>query len=105
MSVVEEIFDDDGYPTEEFLEAVKKWDLHDPIGWFAFIKSGWWMPDWGWHETTRRYRISTGGWSGNEEILAAMEGNFVLWSMAFVRYERGGHYEFEKRRTVAKADS
>src|SRR5262245_33455934 len=98
------------YPTDEQLERIATWPFADAPGWFAFIKaSGHWWPDesWGWDEMDgpakecwyldkpgRIYRISTGGWSGNESIIEAMQKNFELWHLTWVTHRVGGHYEF-----------
>jgi hypothetical protein len=104
-----DLLDDDGYPTENALEIIRLWDWNDQKGWFDFIKSIWWHPSWGWsegeepHEYQKdeivyRYNISTGGWSGNESIIQAMEQNKnILWSLTWVQSRRGGHYIFEIR--------
>ena len=103
--------DADGYPTEDELEKIKTWGANDYFGWFEFIKTCWWAADWGWSEEdgTERFspnepvhwwRISTGGWSGNESVIAAMlstkiaQGGSGLWDMAWYSTRRGGHYEF-----------
>ena len=41
------------------------------------------------------FRISTGGWSGNESIIRAMERNGMMWHLNWVQSRRGGHYIFE----------
>lgn len=99
--------DKDGYPTEEALAIIKLWSYDDPSGWFTFIKEIWHMKDWGWEETRQphttrpetvvdRYYLSTGGWSGNEDIIRAMTcNNNMLWSTTWVSSRRGGHYVFE----------
>jgi hypothetical protein len=97
----------DGYPTEEQIERIKSWPYQDPTGWFAFIKSSgnyWPNADWGWDERddieglfkkpVRVYEISTGGWSGNEEIIGAMQSNQMLWLLTWHQMRRGGHYTF-----------
>ena len=38
--------------------------------------------------------ISTGGWSGNEDLIGAMQNNAMLWIMTWVSSRRGGHYTF-----------
>jgi len=97
---------DDGYPTEEELRRIIEWRPADWLQWMEFIKSCWWAADWGWAEydgrddygePTRFYSISTGGWSGNEDIIAAMRENFCGWAMAWCEHRRGGHYRFEVR--------
>ena len=95
--------DSDNYPTEEELQRIREWPHNDILGWFAFIKSIWWMPDWGWFEfdglddskrPMKVYMISTGGWSGNESIIEAMNDNFVCWVMSWHDHHRGGHWNF-----------
>jgi len=104
------------YPSDDDLTRIKEWRVewlndgtHPLYGpWFAFIKSLWWMPEWGWSEKdgydkdydrpVRIYRISTGGWSGNEDLLGAMENNFINWTQTFVQMRRGGHYIFHAPR-------
>jgi hypothetical protein len=102
--------DDDGYPTEDEIARIKTWPYEDPRGWFAFIKSAgnyWPGESWGWDERDDHdeidkdvhvYEISTGGWSGNEEILGAMRANTMLWMMTWHVSRRGGHYTFMVKR-------
>lgn len=102
--------DSDGYPTEEELTRIRDWPSDDPFGWFTFIKLVWWQPGWGWKESggvdnqghIRQYFISTGGWSGNEEIIHAMRDNFILWTLTWESHRRGGHYEFRVPRREAR---
>lgn len=88
------------YSEEEDLKRIINWDERDPRGWFDFIKSIWWMPEWGWTENTRRIYISTAGWSGNENIIEAMQGAWILWTIHWYSTRAGGHYIFKlpKRR-------
>lgn len=97
-------FDSDGYPTEESLERIEKWPHEDHAGLMAFAESIWRYADWGWRrtETTDElmkmpiiaYDLSTGGWSGNESIIAAMKLNQFFWMFCWVQSRRGGHYIF-----------
>jgi hypothetical protein len=106
----EEMLDEDGYPSDAALEIVRIWPFDGDIReWFDFIKSSiWWASDWGWHQGEQphdydadkkvyRYSISTGGWSGNESIIRAMESNSMMWHLHWVQSRRGGHYIFELR--------
>jgi hypothetical protein len=101
----EEMLDEDGYPTHYALEIIKMWPWRDPKGWFDFIGSIWWQPNFGWNPhdyeddvfktITLRYGIATGGWSGNESIIGAMEENSMLWNLTWLESRRGGGYLFQ----------
>lgn len=102
--------DRDGYPTDSALDIIREWTFQMPSReLFEFIKSFWWMPEFGWKEceavdeltgdTDYCYYLSTGGWSGNESIIEAMQENkYFFWSMHWVQSRRGGHYIFELRK-------
>jgi hypothetical protein len=108
-----DFLDEDGYPTEQALEVVEKWHWDDIPGWFQFIKSIWHLHSWGWKEKlephdwngkfeqyknrmVQRHYVSTGGWSGNESIIGAMQRNDMMWHLNWVQSRRGGHYIFEE---------
>jgi len=96
--------DEDGYPTEETLEKIRTW-AGTPADAFTYIESLWIYPeyfrkgkrrtrDWKGGPLQRTYEISTGGWSGHESIIGAMEENFMLWAISWENVRRGGHYTF-----------
>ena len=82
------------YPTDVELLKIRNWPLHDEMGWFDFVKSIWWMSDWGFRKRKNQINLSTAGWSGNESIIAAMQENSILWSMTWRESRVGGHYTF-----------
>ncbi len=96
--------DQDGYPTADEEHRIEHWpEWTDYPGLMALVKSCWWMADWGWHEApytddTERgteYRISTGGWSGNEGLIGILCRRPIgFWSQCWVSSRRGGHYVF-----------
>ena len=98
------MLDNDGYPTEETLEKIKSWPHTD--GWeelLEFVKENWYYPEYFnkfTYEKTILYHISTGGWSGNEDILSALKSNHLFWMFCWLSSKRGGHYEFEVKRKV-----
>lgn len=108
---MEKFLDDDGYPTEEFLKEVREWKFEtneDLLKWFEFIRPVWYNNDPPWWEESiqphdifpdrydvRRFNISTSGWSGNEDIIRAMQANEWCWHFTWVQSRRGGHYIFE----------
>ena len=108
--------DKDGYPTPEELDSITWWRSgYGPTGnpsfrdLMEYIEERWKWADagyWTWtkgadpasSDSTKKsiaFRISTGGWSGNEDIIQAMESNIVFWATCWVSSRRGGHYEFE----------
>ena len=94
--MTEPTFDKDGYPTDETLEAIEKWDARDTLGLFAFMEQCWSYPHY-WNRAGDVIQISTGGWSGNESIISAFQANYIAWIFTWVSSRRGGHYEFEVR--------
>jgi hypothetical protein len=103
--------DGDGYPTEETLTRIKEWEINDMQsgrGLLEFVREIWWHSKWGIHieevedelmpSRKRKYdhwHMSTGGWSGNESIIRAMQANRLFWMFHWVQSRRGGHYIFE----------
>ena len=98
-----------GYPTAAELRRIRRWPVvtgADCTALLAFVRECWWNAEWGWtvavrlrRETIggtpyRYYQISTGGWSGNEDILAALDKNVMFQMLCFYSIRRGGHYVF-----------
>ena len=84
------------YPTETELKTIREWQYE--TGWQSlmdYISDIWHFAGWGWKKKGKTYYISTAGWSGNEEIIAAMKANSMFWSMSWVQSRRGGHYIFK----------
>jgi len=94
------------YPTEEELRRIEEWPHTDVSGWFSFIRDCWMYSDY-WNSTESEvvnYMISTGGWSGNESIITAMQNNRILWSSSWVSSRRGGHYVFSHTKPANKGN-
>jgi len=88
-------FDADGYPTDETLDAITSWDAaHDSRGLVEFVAEAWHWPDYfiidGFH-----VEAHTGGWSGNESLISALQDNTVFWLFCWSESRRGGHFVFE----------
>jgi hypothetical protein len=88
------------YPTDEELQKLRDWNFRDMRGWFDFAQDvGQYWPDdppWYWAEDPPgTFHISTAGWSGNEDIIRAMQDNFICWTQTWVSHHRGGHYVFK----------
>ena len=106
----EPTFDRDGYPTDETLDAITKWDVGDLTGLFRFLTAAW--SEYGQYtdqlsDSEREVagvegehqlvRLVTGGWSGNESLLAALEQNTVAYWMTWRLSALGGLHIFEVR--------
>lgn len=89
------------YPAPVELETIAKWEFKAPtsfIDFMTYVQSvGHYWPSalFGWQKRGRTYHVSTGGWSGNESILSAMEENWTFWAVCWQQTKRGGHYVFK----------
>ena len=85
--------DRDGYPEQQELFTIEKWDAKDLHGLMGYVESLWhWAQYFNRHEDT--YILHTGGWSGNEEIIGALMRNQMFWMFNWEQSRRGGHYIF-----------
>lgn len=91
------------YPSEEQLKRIEFWDVAaDLKGLLDFIKSLWQWDDYiKIADDYSEWQLRTGGWSGNEDIIAALEKNWMFWALYWSRSSRGGHYYFDTK-IVAK---
>lgn len=71
--------DKDGYPTREELEKIRKWPYDDPEGVLRFIGERWYWHDW-WGEKDGLWVFATGGWSGNEDLIKALQESMVWFA-------------------------
>lgn len=92
---------EDYYPSAADLKKIRNWPSGDIRGMLAWVKPRWRYsepnPAWcGWNVTRRRLYLSTGGWSGNESLISAMEESRCwFWAFCWISSRRGGHYEFD----------
>ena len=96
--VSEEYWDDNGYPTEEVLAKIKTWDVvnvGDYLALMEFCKELWAYRNLSIVvQDNVCYRFATVGWSGNEDIIGALQENSIFWMMYWAVSERGGLYVF-----------
>jgi hypothetical protein len=90
------LLDEDGYPTDEALQRVIAWPYADTRGLIEFVRGIWNWPQFMTEEGDKLH-MSTGGWSGNESIIHALERN-VFWLLCWEQSRRGGHYIFDLSR-------
>lgn len=89
-----DLLDSDGYPTDAALARLRDWPTTDLPGAFAFAAELWKYPDY-FKIGTEEIEAHTGGWSGNESVVGAMQDNLMLWTLCWKESRRGGHYKFE----------
>jgi len=90
--------DNDGYPTEETIGSIKFFTggFEELLSTIAPL-----FAEYGQCEKNKelcRWVISTGGWSGNEEVVRALQQNHWFWVNCWYRSTRGGHYQFTTSR-------
>lgn len=90
--------DKDGYPEEHELKKIEEWDYHDFEGLMTYVRDLWKYKHYFRKKIGEVYDLSTGGWSGNESIIAALEQNRMFWAIAWQESKRGGHFIFEIRK-------
>lgn len=103
---------DGEYPSEESVAALAALDLCDYRACeivLARLQSVWRLGDYFKRGPARRppgqktwaprrkWRVSTGGWSGHEDLIDALRQARGFWALCFWSERRGGHYVFETR--------
>ena len=92
-------FDSDGYPTEETLQFIEK--SQNPRVLVPFVVAAWYWPELAKLDDKSEVfpttlELHTGGWSGNEMIISALErSDSLFWTFYWQKSERGGHYYFK----------
>lgn len=108
-------FDEDGYPTYETLNNIcnfKFKDKNSAFEFFDYCKSAFNNHYGSWQvikdfkdlssfnkDLDYALRISTGGWSGNEMIISAMEKN-MIWHFYWIASFRGGLHILDYSRVM-----
>lgn len=105
------ILGDDGYPHDIEIQRIREWPqktVGDVVDLMNYVKRRWKYPNY-WEEDVieeygqlqREYTISTGGWSGNEHLIHALETDQLdqpridTWNvLAPYKWQRGGHYVY-----------
>ena len=92
--------DEDGYPTDEELLKIREWkvdknfDIHELMD---YAYSLWRYQDENYFKRIgNSYRLVTGGWSGNEDVIKALQNNLMFWLMYWESSDRGGLHTFCK---------
>jgi len=83
------------YPTDEELDKIEKWPQDDLPNLIEYVRVRWTYDDY-FQENEKEYRMITGGWSGNEDLIMALKENFAFWHLYWYSTTRGGLYVFKK---------
>jgi len=92
--------DENGYPTEKEILTIKNWNVveGDVMELVEYVRTKWWQRGWGFTLEDDKLELHTGGWSGNEEIIGALQSNTMFWMFYWEQSKRGGHYYFDLTR-------
>jgi hypothetical protein len=89
------------YPTEKELDIIRQFPI-DKVGSMALAQLV--VELWHWEDYAklngRRLELHTGGWSGNEDIISALQDNFLFWNLCWEKTTRGGHYHFKIKELI-----
>ncbi len=95
-------FDKDGYPTEETHQRIESWDVlkEGILPLIEFLREAWRNAEWGFDlkkgPKSFNLNLHTGGWSGNETLIGALQQS-DFWLLYWESSRRGGHYTFKGR--------
>lgn len=87
------------YPSEAELRRVAQWPIYsarDIRNLLGYVQRRWKYSSYfdpiplGEQE----FNVSTAGWSGNEDLMDALEENTIFWATCWVSARRGGHFVF-----------
>lgn len=90
----------DDYPTDEQLNAIENYEVKDFDEFMEFIRPMWHWPELFLRSNYGVYTLVTGGWSGNEAIIASMNRNVMFWMMYWESSNRGGRHVFGPIRNI-----
>lgn len=87
--------DADGYPEEYELKIIREWKS-TWIELMYYVKELWQYQEYFVTVDIQPYKfkVSTGGWSGNEDLINELVNNVPFWITCWYSTTRGGHYIF-----------
>ena len=90
------------YPCVHDLKEISEWDFEKKsVREFLDLLDVLWDVNYGDHNwDNNKHFLSTGGWSGNEAIIQAIQENRIFWSMCWQESRRGGHYKFDLTKLI-----
>jgi len=87
--------DNDGYPTDETLNNIKCYngDYYDLFNEIEYLFDQYGGADF--DSKNNQWTLVTGGWSGNESIILAIESNILMYQSCWESSHRGGKFVFK----------
>jgi len=85
------------YPDSDDLRKIEHWeikDFSDCHSLMQFVFLIWAYPERCIILPNGTYRLSTGGWSGNEDIISSMQKNVLFWALFWESSNRAGGHTF-----------
>jgi len=83
------------YPSDEDLQVIESWPPPKYEELLEYVQRRWYYGENYCQQQGSIWVLNTGGWSGNESLVAALRANHVFWSICWMKSERGGRYEFD----------
>ena len=89
----------DYYPTEDELDMIANWKLSSSLDEYhmlmAYVRERWAFGEQGyWIQDGDIYFLATAGWSGNEDLIEALQRNHLFCALYWQQSRRGGRYMF-----------
>lgn len=108
MEDLEDYLDEDGYPTDKVLDLFMSYEFKckaDVDRFLEILEGVWYSGSDGYKRIKTEFddllMLHTFGWSGNEEVIVALQNNFIFWGIAFNAHFTGGHYYLNIKRLLA----
>jgi len=89
------------YPSRAELRKLATWNSSDLRGALEYARSLWLYPGMA-RRYGRKYTFITGGWSGNEDVIAAIEKNLVLHGLCWKASFSGGKHVYDIPKVFAE---
>lgn len=99
-------FDEAGYPADQTLEDISRWKVESKSllqTLFVFIEETLNLDYGSFSVEGEVVRIVTGGWSGNEAVIGALQQNLAFWGLCWESSHRGGLHWFYSPERVFRA--
>ena len=86
---------EDGYPTPDTLDRIRNFNpFEEDLDIFIEYLMSNWVNGYPAEFKDGVLKLSTGGWSGCESVIKALQDNEVFWMLFWYSTTCGGHYEF-----------